>query len=71
VQVTIRDNGAGIPPEHMDRLFEPFFTTKPEGTGLGLAITRRIIQEHHGVIKVHSELDKGTAFDLFLPTIGA
>ncbi len=68
VQVTIRDNGAGIPPEHMDRLFEPFFTTKPEGTGLGLAITRRIIQEHHGAITVQSELHRGTTFNLFLPT---
>jgi two-component system sensor histidine kinase AtoS len=71
VQVTIHDNGAGIPPEHMDRLFEPFFTTKPEGTGLGLAITRRIIQEHHGAITVQSELHKGTTFNLYLPTTGS
>jgi PAS domain S-box-containing protein len=70
VRVAIHDNGAGIPPEHMDRLFEPFFTTKADGTGLGLAITRRIIQEHHGAITVQSELHKGTTFNLFLPTTG-
>ena len=71
LRVAIHDNGAGIPPENMDRLFEPFFTTKTDGTGLGLAITRRIIQEHHGAITVQSELHKGTTFNLFLPTTGA
>jgi signal transduction histidine kinase len=70
LRVAIHDNGAGIPPENMDRLFEPFFTTKTDGTGLGLAITRRIIQEHHGAITVQSELHKGTTFNLFLPTTG-
>jgi signal transduction histidine kinase len=71
VRVAIHDTGAGIPPEHMDRLFEPFFTTKADGTGLGLAITHRIIEEHHGAITVQSELHKGTTFNLFLPTIRA
>lgn len=70
VRVSIHDNGEGIPPDHLDRLFEPFFTTKTEGTGLGLAITRRIIREHRGVITVESELNKGTTFNLFLPTAG-
>jgi len=60
----------GIPPENMDRLFELFFTTKPDGTGLGLAITRRIIQEHHGLITVESELNKGTSISLILPASG-
>jgi signal transduction histidine kinase len=67
VRVTIQDNGAGIAPENVGRLFEPFFTTKPGGTGLGLAITRRIIQDHHGVITVESELKKGAAFTVILP----
>ncbi|HWF20339.1 MAG TPA: ATP-binding protein, partial [Verrucomicrobiae bacterium] len=67
LNVIIRDSGIGIPSENMGRLFEPFFTTKPEGTGLGLAITRRIIQEHQGIISVQSELNKGTAFSLVFP----
>lgn len=67
LKVVIRDSGVGIPAENRDRLYEPFFTTKPEGTGLGLAITRRIIQEHHGIISFQSELNKGTAFSLILP----
>ncbi len=71
VRLAIQDNGSGIAPENLDRLFEPFFTTKPDGTGLGLAITRRIIQEHHGVISVQSEVNKGTTFNLTLPVLGA
>ena len=71
VRVAIQGQWRGDSPENMDRLFEPFFTTKPDGTGLGLAITRRIIQEHDGAITVHSELNKGTTFNLFLPTTGA
>lgn len=67
VRVVIHDNGAGISPENLGRLFEPFFTTKPGGTGLGLAITRRIIQDHHGVITVESELKKGATFTVILP----
>jgi signal transduction histidine kinase len=69
VQLTIQDNGIGIPPEHMVRLFEPFFTTKPSGTGLGLLITRRIIQEHRGTITVESQPDKGTCFQITLPVL--
>jgi signal transduction histidine kinase len=67
LRVTIRDDGIGIPPRDMARLFEPFFTTKPDGTGLGLAITRRIIQDHHGLITTASEPGKGSAFTLLLP----
>jgi PAS domain S-box-containing protein len=67
LRLVIRDNGSGISAETMERLFEPFFTTKPDGTGLGLAITRRIIQEHHGVISVKSEPNQGTAFTLIFP----
>jgi nitrogen-specific signal transduction histidine kinase len=67
LRVVIQDDGVGISKENMDRLFEPFFTTKPDGTGLGLAITRRIIQEHHGMITAQSEPNKGTAFTLILP----
>ena len=70
LRITIRDNGAGIPPENMGRLFEPFFTTKPNGTGLGLCITRRIIQEHRGGLEVQSQPGEGTAFRIVLPALG-
>jgi PAS domain S-box-containing protein len=68
LRVTVQDTGMGIPQENLNRLFEPFFTTKPHGTGLGLPITRRIVQEHRGVISVASELHKGTTFTLLLPS---
>ena len=67
IQLTVRDTGAGIPPDLITRLFTPFVTTKPEGTGLGLAITARIVQEHRGRITVESEVDKGTRFNVRLP----
>jgi two-component system nitrogen regulation sensor histidine kinase GlnL len=70
LQLTIKDNGIGIPPQNLARLFQPFFTTKPNGTGLGLLITRRIIQEHRGAITVQSQPDKGTAFEILFPALG-
>jgi len=69
LRITIKDNGVGIPPEHLDRLFEPFFTTKEGGTGLGLAITRRIIQEHGGSIGVVSRPNNGATFQILLPAV--
>lgn len=68
VLVEIRDNGPGIPPEVRDHIFEPFFTTKPvgEGTGLGLDTVYRIVQKHHGEVKVYSEPGK-TSFQVRLP----
>jgi signal transduction histidine kinase len=71
VRVTIADDGIGISPENMSRLFEPFFTTKQNGTGLGMAITRRIIREHHGDITAQSEPNRGTTFQVWLPTHAA
>ncbi len=73
VRVRIRDNGVGIPEDHLYRIFEPFFTTKGEahGTGLGLSITHNIIQEHGGTIEVRSELGKGTEFTVSLPVVQA
>jgi signal transduction histidine kinase len=67
VRITIADTGIGISPENISHLFEPFFTTKNHGTGLGLPITRRIVQEHHGDISLHSEPNKGTTFSIVLP----
>ena len=66
--LSVRDSGAGIPPEALRKVFEPFFTTKGErGTGLGLVISRNIIQEHSGILAVESEPGKGTTFTLTLP----
>lgn len=54
VQVAVRDNGPGIPPDVRPRVFEPFFTTKSKGTGLGMAIAQRLIEAHGGRIEVGS-----------------
>jgi signal transduction histidine kinase len=69
VTVAIRDDGHGIPPEHVTRVFDPFFTTKPigSGTGLGLAITHGIVSHHGGTIRVHTEPGRGTEFQIVLP----
>jgi signal transduction histidine kinase len=70
VEIRVRDNGTGIPPESRDRLFQPFFTTKPtgEGTGLGLSISYDIVtQQHGGTIGVDSELGVFTEFTVRLP----
>jgi len=70
VEVRVRDNGTGIPPEIKDKLFQPFFTTKPtgEGTGLGLSISYDIVtQQHGGAITVESEPGAYTEFTVRLP----
>jgi signal transduction histidine kinase len=65
----IRDNGAGIAPEHLDRIFDPFFTTKDvgQGMGLGLSICYRIVQDYAGRISVRTELGKYSEFRLEFP----
>jgi PAS domain S-box-containing protein len=73
VEISIEDNGSGIPQEHLEKIFDPFFTTKPvgKGTGQGLAIARSIITEKHGGrIDVHSVVGQGTRFVLRLPIGG-
>ncbi len=67
VKISIRDNGHGIPPEIIGKIWDPYFTTKEKGTGLGLSIVYSIIKKHNGEIKVYSELDKYTEFQIFLP----
>jgi signal transduction histidine kinase len=66
LKISIRDTGTGITPENLKHLFEPFFTTKKNGTGLGLSITRRIVEEHRGVIEVQSEAGQGSTFMISL-----
>jgi signal transduction histidine kinase len=68
VFVEVTDTGPGIPEENMKKIFDPFFTTKEVGgTGMGLPITQRIIEEHHGSIRVKSQVGKGTTFLITLP----
>ena len=69
IVITISDNGAGIPPEIVDKIFDPFFTTKEKGSGLGLSICYRIMKNHNGIIKIVSEPDEGTKVILKFPLI--
>jgi PAS domain S-box-containing protein len=71
VQIVIRDNGTGIPEEHLSRIFEPFFTTKGTlGTGIGLWVARQLIEKQHGQIAISSCIDpenSGTTLFIFIP----
>jgi two-component system NtrC family sensor kinase len=69
IEISISDDGPGIPPENLQRIFEPFFTTKEvgKGTGLGLSICYSIIQEHGGRIYATSQVGKGATFIIELP----
>jgi len=74
IELSVRDNGKGIPPEVLPRIFDPFFSTKTRpdssgqgGTGLGLTLCARIIEAHQGRIRVESTVGKGTAFLIKLP----
>lgn len=72
-EITIQDNGPGIPKAIRSQVFEPFFTTKEEGkgTGLGLYISYGILRKHKGMIHLDSERKKGTRFTITLPTVNA
>lgn len=67
--IAVEDNGPGIEREHLESIFDPFFTTKKEGNGLGLAIVNTIITRHEGLIEVHSDKGRGTAFNIYLPAV--
>ena len=74
VEVRIRDNGTGIPPDVRDKIFNPFFTTKPagEGTGLGLSISHDIIvKQHSGSIEVDTRPGEFTEIRIVLPRVAA
>ena len=72
VEIRIRDNGTGIPPDIQEKIFNPFFTTKPagEGTGLGLSLSYDIVvKQHGGTIEVVTEPGSFTEFIITLPRI--
>jgi two-component system, cell cycle sensor histidine kinase and response regulator CckA len=67
VQLSIQDEGVGIPEDFLPRIFDPYYTTKPKGHGLGLTTCYSIITRHGGDIDVESEPGKGSTFNLYLP----
>jgi len=71
VRISIEDHGAGISKENLSRIFDPYFSTKErssqKGMGLGLTISDAVIKKHGGIIKVESEIGKGTTIHIYLP----
>jgi signal transduction histidine kinase len=71
ILVEVKDTGAGIPEEDIERIFHPFFSTKPStGMGLGLSECQKIVKHYSGRIEVESEVGKGTLFRVAFPTVG-
>jgi signal transduction histidine kinase len=71
VGATIEDSGPGVPAESREQIFNPFFTSKKDGVGLGLSIVAKIVDDHHGWIRLESEYQGGARFHLFLPVTGS
>lgn len=73
VELRVADNGCGMPQHVIDRMFEPYFTTKDKskGTGLGTVITRRIVEDHGGMVSVKSQEGQGTEITILLPLMAA
>jgi len=69
IKISVRDQGMGIPAEHLPRIFDPYFTTKHKGSGLGLASAYAIVNKHHGHIAVESKQGVGTTFNIYLPAV--
>jgi PAS domain S-box-containing protein len=69
IEISIKDNGIGIPEKYIPRLFDPYFTTKEKGSGLGLATSYSIIKNHGGLIAVETQLGKGSTFFVYLPAL--
>ena len=69
VEISVRDNGNGIPQSIIDKIFQPFFTTKPtgQGTGLGLSLSYDIVKAHGGELKVETKEGEGSNFTIQLP----
>jgi signal transduction histidine kinase len=71
VEISVKDNGNGIPQKVLDKIFQPFFTTKPtgQGTGLGLSLSYDIVKAHGGELKVETKEGEGTSFIIQLPLV--
>jgi signal transduction histidine kinase len=67
VEISVADSGHGVTSELKEKLFLPYFSTKKRGTGLGLAIVSRIVEDHHGSIRVEENHPAGTRFIIELP----
>ena len=67
VEISVRDDGPGIPPDKIERIFEAYYTTKEHGTGLGLAIVKHNVELYGGTVRVESGLGKGATFTLLFP----
>lgn len=70
IEISVNDNGLGIPEEIKNKIFQPFFTTKPsgQGTGLGLSLSYDIVKMHGGELRVESKKGEGSNFIIVLPT---
>ncbi len=71
VRVSVRDNGAGLTGEKLERIFKPFFTTKREGLGLGLSISRSIVEAHGGRLWAERNRGQGATFHFTLPAVAS
>ncbi|HEY6542433.1 MAG TPA: ATP-binding protein [Ktedonobacteraceae bacterium] len=67
LEITVSDTGPGIAMDHIDHIFQPFYTTKAHGIGLGLPISRRLVEDHHGILSVESRPGFGATFSILLP----
>ncbi len=67
VEISVRDDGPGIPPDKIERIFEAYYTTKEKGTGLGLAIVKHNVELYGGTVRVESKSGQGAKFLLFFP----
>lgn len=67
VEITIADNGAGIPEKNLDKIFNLYFTTKERGSGIGLSVVQQIISQHNGTIQLNSKEQQGTTVVIQLP----
>jgi len=69
LEIRVRDNGCGLPPDRLEQVFEAFYTTKSSdrGTGLGLFITKQVIEDHGGTIQIDSRVGEGTTMRILLP----
>src|SRR5207248_9233376 len=67
VEISLHDTGPGVSPEMRDQIFNPFVTTKKTGVGLGLSIVSKIVDEHHGIVRLENSSGNGACFVIFFP----